>query len=197
MDVAVIGTGDVGGSVGRALARDGHRVWFGSRQPQAGQAGGDGAGTVTTVAEAISHADVVVLAVPGPAVDGFAAEHGAKLAGKLVVDATNRLGGSGPAHSAQTFAEHAPAARYARAFNTLGYENFERPQFAGVTADLFFTSPDADRATVEALIRAVGLNPVHLGVDNHDTLDGLLWAWWTLAVDRGHSRHIAFKLLHH
>lgn len=192
MDVAVIGTGKIGTAVGRALANAGHNVHFGSRNPGGG---GDVAGEVTTVPEALSAADVIVVAIPGGAVADFAREHGPALAGKLVVDATNRMAGPGPAHSAATFAEYAPQARYARAFNTLGWENFADPDFGGTAADLFFSCRAPDRPLVEDLIGAVGLRPVFLGEDQHDTLDGVLRVWFALAVGQRYGRHLAFKVL--
>jgi predicted dinucleotide-binding enzyme len=194
MDVAVIGTGNIGGVIGRALARAGHRVWFGSRHPGREPAAAETA-TVATVGEAIAAAEVVVLTVPGTAVPALAAEHSGALAGKLVVDATNRIGGPGPIHHAQTFAQLVPEARYARAFNTLGWENFDRPQFGDATADLFFSAAAPDQAAVEALIGAVGLIPVYLGPDQFDTLDGVLRLWFALAVGQHRGRHLAFKVL--
>jgi predicted dinucleotide-binding enzyme len=195
MDVAVIGMGNVGGAIGRAVARAGHRVWFGSRHPDGDQGAADPA-TVVTIGEAIAAADVVILTIPGTAVAALLTEHGAALAGKLVVDAANRIGGPGPSHNVQTVAELAPDARYARAFNTLGWENFDRPQFGDVTADLFFCAAAADRATVETLISAVGLNPIYLGPDQHDILDSVTLLWFTLAVGQHRGRHLAFKVLH-
>lgn len=194
MDVAVIGTGKIGTAIGRALAKAGHSEYFGSRTPGGG--GSDAAGKVTTIPDALAAADVAVIAIPGGAVEDFARQHGSALAGKLVVDATNRIGGSGPAHSAATFAGHAPQARYARAFNTLGWENFADPNFGGTTADLFFSCSAADRPAVEELIGAVGLRPVFLGEEQHDTLDGVLRLWFALAVGQQRGRHLAFKMLH-
>jgi 8-hydroxy-5-deazaflavin:NADPH oxidoreductase len=196
MNVAVIGTGRVGIAVGGALAKAGKTVVFGSRSPGAAvEVANSTAVTVTGVRDAIAGADVVVVAVPGGAVADLARQHGAALAGKLVVDATNNLGGGGPAHSAAAFSEHAPDARYARAFNTLGWENFAEPGFHGVRADLFFSSGPGDRAVMEELIGAVGLRPIYLGPDQQDTLDGVMRLWFTLAVGQGRGRHLAFKVL--
>jgi 8-hydroxy-5-deazaflavin:NADPH oxidoreductase len=136
-----------------------------------------------------------VLAVPSRAVDDILAEHGRALAGLLVVDAANRIGGPGPAHSAAQIAAAAPSARYARAFNTLGFENFADPVFDGVPADLFFSAPAADRATVEELITAVGLRPAYLGEGQEDVVDGVLRLWFALAIGQHRGRHLAFRVL--
>ncbi len=175
MNVAVIGTGRVGIAVGGALAEAGKTVVFGSRSPGEEVEVADGTAVrVTGVRDAIAGADVVVVAVPGGAVANLARQHGAALVGKLVVDATNNVGGGGPAHGAAAFSEHAPGARHARAFNSLGWENFAEPDFHGVRADLFFSSAPGDRAAIEELIGAVGLRPIYLGPGQQDTLDGVL-----------------------
>src|SRR4051794_30972927 len=118
MTTAVIGTGFVGGTLGRAFARAGIPTVFGSRHPDEDAAGGSGARTAS-VAEAVEAAQTVVLALPGGVVEDFLREHGGALAGRLVVDAANNVGGA-VTHHAGLVAAHAPKARYARAFNNLG-----------------------------------------------------------------------------
>lgn len=90
MRIGVIGTGNIGGTLGSALARAGHQVKLGSRSPQ--DAGSTADAQVTDLAEAIADAEVVLLALPAGGLAEFLAEHGGSLAGKLVVDATNRIG---------------------------------------------------------------------------------------------------------
>ena len=150
---------------------------------------------MTSVGEAVAAGDVVLVAVPGPAVDAFVAEHRQALDGKLVLDATNRIGGGGPANSAATYAELVPSARYARVFNTLGWENFADPDFAGVRPDMFFSAPAGDRALVEDLVVAVGLRPVYVGEGQHEVVDGVLRLWFALAVGQQRGRRLAFKML--
>jgi predicted dinucleotide-binding enzyme len=182
MNIAVIGTGNIGRTLGEALAAAGHAVRYGSRTP---------AGSVR---EALDGADAVIVGIPGHSVADFARDHADELAGKVVIDAANKFG-DGPAHSAAEFAAHAPAARYARAFNTLGWENFAEPVFDGVVADLLYSADEADREIVERLIRDVGLNPVFLGAGQHDLLDQVLKLWFTLVTTQRRGRHLAFKVL--
>jgi 8-hydroxy-5-deazaflavin:NADPH oxidoreductase len=188
--IAVIGTGNIGGTLGRKFAAAGHGVTFGGRRP-----GKVGDLAVTDTGTALTGADVVVLALPGPAAGPFAAAHAAALTGMLVVDATNSIGGGGPAHSRAAITAAAPTARYARAFNTVGWENFADPRFGDETADLFFSAPEADRGTVETLITAVGLRPVYLGDGQEDVVDGVLRLWFALVAGQGHGRHLAFRVL--
>jgi 8-hydroxy-5-deazaflavin:NADPH oxidoreductase len=184
MRIAVIGTGNIGATVGAALANAGHDVAMGSRKPSE---------AAVDIPTALDRADAVLLAIPARAVGELLATHGAALDGKLVIDATNNVGGT-PANAAAAITEAAPRARYVRAFNTLGWENFAHPTFDGVAADLFFSAPEADREIVEGLIADVGLRPAYLGAGKQDVVDSVLPLWFTLAQLRG-QRHLAFRIL--
>ena len=205
MDVAVLGSGRIGSALGRAFAGAGHAVTFGSRNPGAGSGtGATGAGSgipvsgipVSDIPSAVAAADVVVLAVPGPAVARLVSDLGSRLAGKLVVDATNNRA----AASANAFGdvtEAARGARYARAFNTLGFENLEEPRIGGELGDMVFSCEQTDRGSVEALIAAVGLRPVFVGEgrDAHEIVDGMMRLWLALTLGQGWGRHLGFRVL--
>src|SRR5512144_1079628 len=109
MKIAVIGSGNIGGTLGAAWIRTGHSVVYGSRNPQPPDS--------SAIADAIADSDVVLLAIPGAAIEEFAAANGIALAGKLVIDATNRIGDD-TMNGSSAIAQHAPGARYVRAFNS-------------------------------------------------------------------------------
>jgi predicted dinucleotide-binding enzyme len=199
--IAIIGTGNIGGTLGAAFARAGHQVRFGSRHPQPSSDGPQvflvherGTRSASDHATALADAEVVLLAVPAAALDGFLAEHAGSLAGRLVIDATNRIGAP-VANAAARLSQAAPSARYARAFNTLGWENFADPVFDGVPADLFYSCSADDRAVVEELITAVGLRPVYLGEGKQDVVDGVLPLWFALVQANGGNRRVALRVL--
>lgn len=116
MRIAVIGTGNIGCIIGRACARAGHDVVLGSRKPGGGDVAGGSGATVAGIPEALAGAAVVVLALPGSAVADFARDHADALRGTLVVDATNKGGGDGPANSFDAVTATVPDARYAVGF---------------------------------------------------------------------------------
>jgi len=194
MTIAVIGTGFIGGTLGRAFARAGHPTVFGSRHPEDTSVAENSGATVASVGDAVAGADTVVLAIPTAGVEDFLRTHGNALAGKLVVDAANSVGGP-VAHHADLVARYAPDARYARAFNTLGGENFAEPDFGGTAADLYYSAGTGDRAVLDELISAVGLRPMYVGENQHDIVDGVLRLWFALSVGQGHGRHLAFRTL--
>jgi predicted dinucleotide-binding enzyme len=182
--IAVIGSGNIGSTIGESWRRAGHDVAFASRSPEPPATVG--------IPDAIAGAEVVLLAVPGGAVPELLAEHAAALDGRIVIDATNDVGGE-RLHHAEAY-ERAPGARFVRAFNTLGWEMFAEPQIAGETADLFWCGPDD--ANVEALIADVGLRPVRVGdIDAIDVVDGAGRLWLTLVFRQGHPRRLAFRML--
>lgn len=89
MDIAVLGTGNVGSALGNGLSGAGHNVVFGSRAPE------DKAGfsiPVKTLAEAVRSAGVIVNALPGATAVATLREIGADtLAGKVLIDVANAL----------------------------------------------------------------------------------------------------------
>jgi predicted dinucleotide-binding enzyme len=189
MRIALIGTGKIGGTLGQKFRQAGHEVVYGSRHPGDDGPGGEPA---AAVGEAIAGADVVVFAIPGPAVAAVVADHGAALAGKVVVDATNRVGQPVVNNRAEIVAA-APDALYVRAFNTLGWENFADPL---PDADLFFAADPDARASAEALIEAVGLRPQYVGdADATATVDALLPFWFALVKQHGGNRKVALRVV--
>ena len=189
MQIALIGTGKIGGTLGEKWRQAGHEVRYGSRNPRAD---GPGGAPVVAVGDAIAAAEVVVFAIPGTAVEAVVAEHGGALAGKVVVDATNRMGGPVVNNRAEIVAA-APDAKYVRAFNTLGWENFAEPLG---DADLFFAADPEARATAELLITAVGLRPQYLGdAEAAAIVDSLLPVWFALTKQRGGNRKVALRVV--
>jgi predicted dinucleotide-binding enzyme len=183
--IAVIGSGNIGGTIGEAWRRAGHEVTYAARSPRPPE--------TVAIADAIADADVVLLATPGAAVPELLATHGPALSGRVVIDATNDTGAQ-RLHHAEAYAESAPDARFARAFNTLGFEMFADPTVGGEVADLFWCGPED--AGVEELIADVGLRPVRVGgIEAIDVVDGVGRLWLTLVFQQGHARRLAFRML--
>ncbi len=191
MEIAIIGTGFIGGVLGKALSGAGHRVTFGSRHPDHDEVGSGTTAAVASIGDALARAEAVILAIPGGAVAGLAAEHGGALADKLVIDATNQMGRP----VANGRAALPVTVRYARAFNAVGGENLADPVFAEGRADLFFSAPEQDRSDVETIIEGVGLRPIYVGEDEEALIDDLFQLWVTLAVKQGRGRRLALRLL--
>lgn len=205
LHIAVLGAGNIGGTLGRKWVAAGHQVAFGvtdAASPRAQALRSDlGQGAaIGGIAEALAASEVVVLAIPGGAIDALLASSASQLDGKVIVDATNRMGG-GPMNSVAAISAAAPHAQVYRAFNSLGWENFAEPVFNGVQADLFYAGPgdgagSGAQATVEQLISDIGLRPVYVGgPDKVAVVDAVASLWFALALGQGKGRRLAFKTL--
>jgi predicted dinucleotide-binding enzyme len=183
--IGVIGSGNIGATLGEAWRRAGHAVVYGSRSPDPPRS--------VSIADAIAGAEVVLLALPGAAVPQLLVEHGPALDGRVVIDATNDMGGQ-RLHHADAYRKSAPGARLVRAFNTVGFEVLADPSVGGETADLFWCGPE--NAGVERLIADIGARGVRVGdIDAIDVVDGVGRLWLTLVFRQGHPRRLGFRLL--
>ena len=206
MNIAVIGTGTVGGTLGRRFAGAGHSVTFGARKAGAKVKGGAPNGSrVATVEEAGRSADVIILTVPWNAAPDAIKALG-DVHGKILVDVTNPLkvdasglsldvGGNGES-GAERIAEMIPTARVVKAFNQTGAENMADPLYGGERAVMFYAGDDpAAKVIVRDLIAAVGFEPVDAGaLSRSRELEHLAMLWISLAFG-GIGRRFAFQLV--
>lgn len=212
--IAVLGAGDIGGLLGRKWARAGHSVAFGVKNPASEKAQRlrEDLGEqllLGSPAQALAESKIVLLAVPGSAVEEIIAAHASLLDHKIIIDATNQIAkgtseatkqwqGRGPLNSLSTLQAYAPHAQIYRAFNSYAWEAFADPMYQGIQADLLYCGPAGDGlAVVEQLISEIGLHPVRLGdLDTIDVVDEVLQLWATLALFQGWGRaNVAFKVL--
>lgn len=202
LTIAVLGAGNIGGSLGRKWIAAGHQVSFGVNDPNGKHAQelrsefGDQV-RIGTIAEVLSgNPDVVVMAIPGGAMDATIEQYASQLDGRIIIDTANNMRAPVP-NSFAALQKYAPHASIYRAFNIYGWENFANPVFPEGPADLFFCGTDGDaRATVEQLISEVGFRPTYLGgVEQAGLVDSLLRLWFALASGQGKGRHLVFKAL--
>jgi predicted dinucleotide-binding enzyme len=192
MDIAIIGAGNVGTALAGAFGRAGHHVTISASHPEhAAQAakstGTDSAGTNQ---EAIAAGDVVILAVPGTAFDALVGEVGNQLAGKVVVDVSNRPtpdpSGAGTSIAEELQAQ-IPGASVVKAFNTAFASRQADPTLGGVAADGFVAADDDDaKRTVLDLVESIGFRPVDAGsLAAARTLEGMAWLHINRAIQGG------------
>jgi hypothetical protein len=201
MKIAIVGTGNIGGTLGRKWAAAGHEVIFGAREPEGAKVRallaevGQGA-TAVAIPTAITHADAVLFAIPGRAMGETIAQLDSQLNGKILIDATNNVGQQ-PMNNLGVLRQAAPDSPLFRAFSTLGWENFAEPTLDGQQVDLFFCGDAGEGLTAVAqLIHEIGLRPVYLGgVEQVELVDALTRLWFALAFQQGKGRRLAFKLL--
>ena len=169
MHIAIVGAGRIGGTAARSWSRAGHDVLISfSRHPDQLAARATELGdhvTAAAPAHAVAEADVVMLAVPWDAIDQALAEAG-PLAGRVVIDTTNRFGAAPGPQDGQFNSARMPGASYVRAFNTLTSSfQADASRRRGDERAVLFLCGDypAAKRTVSTLIEDAGFAAVDLG----------------------------------
>ena len=158
MNIAIIGSGNVGSALAASIGRAGHTVVHTGRGADAIQAAAAGAEVIIiAVPYASSGRDVAVALAP-------------VAAGKIVIDTTNPIKPdrsgleSETGSAAEDFAAWLPGARVVKAFNTMFASVQGDPGTLGVTVDaLFATDDESARTTVAGLLASMGFRPVYVG----------------------------------
>lgn len=205
MRFAIIGAGNVGTAVARAVTDAGHDAIVTSDTADDLEAVADAAPVETTTsnADAVADAEVVVFAVPFAAVQDVARELADALAGKVVIDATNPLAAdlsglaSGDVSGAELVQQAAPQARVVKAFNTVFAGNQASAEVDGVQLDGFVASDDAAAKTmVSELLSAIGFRPVDVGpLSFASYLEGMALINIALNANNGWSWASGWKLV--
>lgn len=208
MNIGIIGSGNVGGTLGTRWARNGHRVVFATRDPSstAVQNLAADAGPTASVAlaqEAASSSAVLLVSTPANATASALAACG-DLTGKIVIDATNpllpTLNGLSigtTTSAAEELAAAFPSARVVKAFNTVGYNIMADPTFEGHKVAMFYCGDDAAaKSAVASLIAELGFDALDAGpLSQARLLEPFALLWITLALKHGYTREIGFELL--
>jgi len=173
--IGIIGSGNVGGALGRSWLGSGHEVMFSSRNLDHDKALVSQLGArahAGTPGEAALFGEVLLIAVPYRALPDVGKSLKEALAGKVVIDACNpfpsrdgeiadwaRQKGAGLAS-----AELLPGARVVRAFNAVSAARMEAARQAPGKVGMPIAGDDARAiAVVSSLIRDIGYEPVLIG----------------------------------
>jgi 8-hydroxy-5-deazaflavin:NADPH oxidoreductase len=199
MKIAVLGAGRVGSTLGRLWHAAGHDVTFAARHATRSRALaaelGERAHTAS-VADAVAGAEVVLVAVPGPAVTD-ALQAAGPLDGRIVIDAANWLvrGVFGQQQlSLRSLADAFPRARWVRAFNSLSVgvmadDNHREPPWV-----LFLSGDEEAKPVVAQLIRDAGFDPVDLGGTDDSQLQDPGSALWTHTLTRDEATALLARI---
>jgi predicted dinucleotide-binding enzyme len=172
MRIGVIGAGRIGGGAARLLARAGHEPMLSySRDADKLRAQAEEIGAQAgTPAEAAAFGEVVILAVPWPAIDDAVAQAGS-LDGKIVIDTTNPFGAGGwevteGRTTTQLNQERLAGAKVVKSFNTLtaAFQQEAAGRMGEQRVAMFLAGDDAEAKRVVArLIDDAGFDPVDAG----------------------------------
>src|SRR5256714_14551489 len=179
MATAIIGTGNIGGTLARHLVRGGESVVLAAKDEANAAALAQELGELAraaSVEEAIAAADAVVFAVWLDTTKELIATHARLLENKIVVDPSNPLGFDESGQMIRTLPEgqsagsvvdallpagaHSVKASGTLAADALANAANREPQRAVL---LYATDDDAAAATIERLIHAAGFDPLKAG----------------------------------
>jgi predicted dinucleotide-binding enzyme len=174
--IGVIGSGNIGSTVGTLWIKAGHHVLFSSRNPESLKQLVDGLGPLAragTVREALTFGDAALIAVPYGAYPQIGRDYARELAGKIVLDAGNAVPSrdgeitkeAGELGIGLTSAKYLPKARIVRAFNTLSYSVLaSNAHRRGERMAIPIAGDDKEALAVASkLIQDAGFDPVIIG----------------------------------
>lgn len=153
--VSILGTGNMAQAISSIVTKGGNTVeLLGSDNSQA------------------ATGDIVVLALPYPAVDEVIAARADQLAGKVVVDITNPLNFEtfdslvvpADGSAAQVIAEKLPNSRVLKAFNTTFAATLASGEVGPLPTTVLIAGDDADaKAQLSGIVAAGGLKAIDAG----------------------------------
>jgi predicted dinucleotide-binding enzyme len=211
MKVAILGTGNVGQTLGKGFAGLGHSVIIGTRDPQSEVArravAAIGRATAMTFTDAAHATDLAVLATSWSGAEPVTKAAAAGLAGKLVIDAVNALDADfakgkvalaldGTTSVGEKVQAWMPNAKVVKAFNSVGYPVMVNPSYAPGRPTMFIAGNDGGaKQQTTLLLREFGWDTVDMGgIEAARLIEPLAPLWIVHALRTGQWTH-AFKLL--
>jgi NADPH-dependent F420 reductase len=208
VDIAVLGTGAVGGALGRRWGQAGHHVYYGSRTPQdtettklVAKTGPDT--QAGSCREAMSASQLVLLAIPWDQVRSVL-EDAEDLAGKVLIDCINPLTSDlsdlefgHTTSAAEQIAGWFPQAHVVKAFNVLSAAAMEDPHFGAERATMFYCGDHAEsKRAVGQLAEQLDFHPVDCGpLRAARWLEAAAMLYVHLAIFEQWGGDCAFKML--
>jgi 8-hydroxy-5-deazaflavin:NADPH oxidoreductase len=205
MKIGVIGNGNMGGTLGRLWSSRGHKIMFGSRNPEhvktmAGISPNVNSGSIP---DAVRFGDVILLAVPWQGVENVFRLAG-QLAGKIIIDCTNPISENYMSlvlgfntSGAEEIAKMAQGARVVKAFNTIAAAVLSKPRFDDTDATALYCGDDTEaKKVVAGLIKELGFEAIDAGpLQNARYLEPMGEMFVQLAFGQNMGFDMAWKLL--
>ena len=211
MQIGIIGSGVVAQALGAGFLKHGYDVVMGTRSPdklKEWQAKHPTA-RITSVANAAAAGEIIVLAVKGTAAIDAARQAGvAALTGKVVIDTTNPIADAPPDHGVLEFFTSSdeslmerlqrefPAARFVKAFNSVGNSFMVNPTFKGGPPTMFICGNFQEaKNEVRRILDQFGWETADMGSVEAARAIEPLCILWCIPGFLNNSWSHAFKLL--
>lgn len=179
MKIGVIGSGNIGGNLGKHWAKAGHEVLFTSRHPdqlsQLVKEAGGKSKAVSLDKAWEANADVYLLAVPFKAIAELSEQYAGEYKNKIIIDATNpypkRDGEMAQEvrdsnrNASEYTAMKFGTAKISKAFNTIYADHLKENAFRETDklAIPFAAQDQESKQITQQLIGDIGFEPVYIG----------------------------------
>lgn len=204
MKIAIIGSGNVGGTLAKKWITAGHTVLVGARFPLSEKniklATEIGEDRFATFENAVKQCDVILISTPAPATVEVVKSLG-DTAGKVIIDAMNIVMNRGPQgykHTTDAILDNTQTKDVVKCFNTTGFNNMLNPNYGDTNLDLFVAGDsEKGKAAAIQLAKDAGFAECYSigGNDKFELMEQFAWFWINLAMFQGQGREIGFKLL--
>jgi predicted dinucleotide-binding enzyme len=200
MDIAIIGAGNVGGTLAKRFAKKGHRIYLGVRNINDTKVKTLLSNKISAhpIREAVAKADVIVTAAYPTATREIAKEMG-DVSGKVIIDAMNTFRGKPSPFetTADALLVLTNCKDVVRCFNTTGWQNMKNPNYHGRKIDMFVAgdSRKGKRIAAARLAGEIGFGNVYDlgGNEQFNLMEQIVIVWVGLAQILG--RNIALNIL--
>lgn len=202
MNIAIIGSGNVGGALAQQWKKAGHNISIGANFPLSEKnqqlAAIIGKENFMSIADAASKSEVILIATPPPAIFDILTEIG-NVSTKVIIDATNSVSKKpDPYKTVFHCLLDRTDASIVKCFNSTGFENLLNPIYKGEGIDMFMAG-DSDAAkdiAVQLSLDCGFENCYDFGKsDKVELLEQFALSWINLAIMQGMGRGIAFRLV--
>ena len=209
MKIAIIGVGNVGGTLAKKLGTKGHSIYLGTRDPNdhdtkmlAKEIGSHA--SIHLANEAAEKAEVVFLATPWGVTEQVVKSLKDSITGKVLIDCTNPLKKDlsglevGLTNSGGEMVQSwAPNALVYKSFNTTGFNIMADPTLEGRKTVMFYCSDDKiHRHNVGEIIKDVGFEAMDVGpLSSARLLEPFALLWIQAAHKHGMGRDFSFGIL--
>lgn len=203
MNIAIIGTGNIGTALGTSWAKAGHNINLGVRDPENFK-GKEmlklGNVKAMPIADAVKASDVILIAAVPQATADIVKSMG-DVTGKVIIDAMNsvRVKPEGYNNTFEALTDLAKGAEIVKCFNSTGFENMADPVYPGAVHIDMYAAGDSVKAKDAAvkLAKDAGFAECYNfgGNDKVALLESFALAWINLAIMQGQGRGIAFKII--
>ena len=209
MQIAIIGTGNIGSALAKKWSAKGHHIFLGVRDTanfKGKELLTEKNITVHSIPEAVEKAEVILIAAVPQATADIANAMG-NVKGKVIIDAMNslRTKPEGYNNTFDALKDLCKDAEVVKCFNSTGFENIQNPIYTQLqpvphhlVLDMFVAGTSAKGKQVATQLSLdAGFETCYDfgGDDKAALLEQFAFSWINLAMMQGQGRNIAFKII--